>query len=257
MKIARCRYNVPSLDSLEAFYCGLLGMQRFDAKDSLVLGYDPRQCLLEFCTGDYRPFRTSNNSFYWKIGITVRDLDQVVAGLRARGLWISDPRQFLDVGYLCHLHDPNGFPIELLQQGFQGNHSPVETQTAHPLAAQAILAHITLRTSNLSASQKLYEQRLNMRLMSRQRITLPERKFDLYFYGWSDETLPEPNVESVANREWLYARPHSFVELQHLVEPPTPVVGPISSQSGFAGLCVQDDEGKIHELSAADLMAAE
>lgn len=257
MKIARCRYNVPSLTGLEDFYCGALGMRSFGTDKGLLLGYDSRQCLLEFHEGDYHPFKTSNDSLYWKIGLTFRDLDKAVEDLRTRGLSLPDPRQFLDVGYLCHLHDPNGFPIELLQQGFEGNHSTVESQGAHPVAAQATLAHVTLRVSDLPALQALCERQLKMRLMSVQRISLPERKFDLYFYGWSDEILPDPDVEAVANREWLYARPYSLLELQHLVAPPARVAKPDKGQSGFAGLSWQDDRGQIHSLSAEDLAATE
>lgn len=183
MKIARCRYRVPDLTDLVRFYCDDLGMRRFASDSGLLVGYDTRQCLLEFQIHDGAPRRATANSLYWKIGITFRNLDLAVSQLRARGLSISDPRQFLDVGYLCHLQDPNGLPIELLQQGFEGNHASVASSGAHPIAAQATLAHVTLRATDIAAVSVLCEQQLNMRLMSRQRVSLPARRFDLYFYA--------------------------------------------------------------------------
>lgn len=255
MKLARCRYAVPDLEELETFYCGLLGMQAFRSGDDLLLGYDPAQCLLEFRTSDCRSFRTTPNSLYWKIGITLRNLDAAVEELRARGLTVSDPRQFLDVGYLCHLQDPKGFVIELLQQGFEGNHATLPELPGHPIAAQATLAHITLRCSDLTGIQRLCAEQLSMRLLSLQRITLPQRQFDLYFYGWSQEELPDPDPEAVANREWLYARPYSLLEIQHPVAPALEVTEPDPQEAGFIALGYEDEDGKIHYLSAGDLAA--
>ena len=257
MKIARIRYHVPSLEGLESFYCGHLGMQSFQTDGRLVVGYDSQQCLLEFTQGDYQPYEAAPDSFYWKIGITFRDLDKAVAELRRQGLAVPDPRQFLDVGYLCHLRDPNGFSIELLQQGFEGNHTAVETGGEHPIAVQATLAHVTLRVTNLPAIQSLCEQTLDMRLMSVQRISLPGRKFDLHFYAWSNESLPIPDVEAVANREWLYARPYTILEIQHLIVPEAEITKQRAEESGFAALVIEDANGQIHDLSAKDLAVAQ
>ena len=37
------------------------------------------------------------------------------------GPQVSVINQFMEVGYLCHLTDPNGFTIELLQHTFKKN----------------------------------------------------------------------------------------------------------------------------------------
>ena len=37
------------------------------------------------------------------------------------GITVSNPSQFLDIGYLCHLTDPEGRSIELLQHSFAEN----------------------------------------------------------------------------------------------------------------------------------------
>ena len=43
---------------------------------------------------------------YWKIGITLPDVDVARDRLLARGIAVSTPQQFYDIGYLCHLADP-------------------------------------------------------------------------------------------------------------------------------------------------------
>ncbi|MEM8646822.1 MAG: VOC family protein, partial [Pseudomonadota bacterium] len=167
--------------------------------------------------------------------------------LTEQGWSISAPRQFRDIGYMCHLTDPEGFHIELLQQGFEGNHGPAPT-SGHPIGAQAILAHLTLRVTNLDAAQRAFGGEMNMRVMSVQPV--PERSFCLYFYAWSDAPLPQPELEAVGNREWLWARPFTLLELQHL-EAASSVSAPRPGHAGFAGFAYGDDE--LTHLSADQL----
>lgn len=210
--ISRHCLNVQNESELAEFYCDLLGMRVFDPQGSPAYGYDPDQCLIEFHEGATEPYTTTREDFYWKIGITVRNLDHAVRYLRQEGWPVSDPHQFRDIGYLCHIQDPQGFNIELLQQGFEGNHAPAPH--GHPIGAQATLAHITLRITDIMAAKAYCEGELGMRLMSVQPVQ--DYEFCLYFYGWSNETLPQPDLEAVKNREWLWARPHALLELQHL-----------------------------------------
>ncbi len=211
MQLARHCLRVQDAAALAAFYTDLLGMRDLGQAGSPALGYDPRQCLLVFDEADVAPYEAAPHDFYWKIGITVRDLDRAVAYLRDQGWPVSDPRQFRDIGYMCHLTDPQGFAIELLQQGFEGNASPAGD--GHPIGGQATLAHLTFRITDLASARRFCETQLGMRLMSVQPV--PERGFTLYFYAWSDEALPDPDLEAVANREWLWARPYTLLELQH------------------------------------------
>ena len=53
-----------------------------------------------------RSFERTDN--YWKIGLTMADLDAIRAELMAKGIEVSEPRQFRDIGYLCHLTNPDG-----------------------------------------------------------------------------------------------------------------------------------------------------
>jgi catechol 2,3-dioxygenase-like lactoylglutathione lyase family enzyme len=254
MQIARNRLNVSAGTDLRSFYCDLLGMGTFPSADGLVIGYDQRQCLLEFHQGDFEPFYDGGDGFYWKIGITLRDLAAAVTYLRARGSTVSDPRQFQDIGYMCHLRDPSGFPIELLQQGFEGNEKPL-SPGGHPVASQATLAHVTLRITDLAAARQLCEDQLGMRLMSVQPVDLANRKFCLYFYAWSNEKLPDADLEAVKNREWLWQRPYTLLELQLLENTEASVRIGKPDEAGFTGLGLLDDDRRLTYLSAEQLAA--
>ena len=252
MKIARNKLLVRSLADLRAFYCGPLGMQAFDSEGAL-LGYDADQCLLEFVEGATAPPYDGGDGLYWKIGITLEDLGAAVAHLRSEGIEVSDPRQFQEIGYMCHLRDPEGFAIELLQQGFEGNHTPLARSADHPIAGQATLAHVTLRICDLDAAKALCEARLGMRLMSVQPVVLPERTFTLYFYAWSDEPLPDRDLTAVANREWLWTRPYTLLELQHLEGGGVDLRHRAPSEAGFLGLGYGEGLDDLSSLDAAVL----
>ena len=66
-----------------------------------------------------------------------------------QGTEVSQPSQFLDVGYLCHLKDPKGFTIELLQQTFQRNFVKPEEDPRLALGQTAVVGQITTRTTNI------------------------------------------------------------------------------------------------------------
>ena len=97
-----------------------------------------------------------------------------------------------------------------------------------------------LRVTDIAAARAYCERRLGMRLMSRQPVH--DRGFCLYFYGWSDEALPDPDLEAVANREWLWSRPYALVELQHLETPGARVRKPDDRAAGFAGIAYGSQE---------------
>ena len=248
MRLARLFFNVRSASQVLEFYTSMLGMERFGAQSALRLGYSEGQALLSFSEDQtLTPYRPAPADFYWKIGITVRNLDHAVAFLQRQGWPVSEPRQFRDIGYLCHLQDPEGLSIELLQHGFQGNEGEAPAH-GHPVGAQAILAHLTLRVADIASAKAYFGDTLGMRLMSVQPV--PERGFCLYFFSWSDEPLPEPELEAVGNREWLWARPYTLVELQHLEGAPG-VAPPVAGAAGFAGLAYGDDA--LTDLSADEI----
>ena len=168
--------------------------------------------------------QSTSKDAYWKIGITVKHLDSAVAYLEKQGVAVSKPAQFQDIGYLCHLRDPAGMSIELLQHAFQGKeddkHDDKNSSNdshLHPIGHQATVAHITLRTTDLLQLQHWCSQEMEMQLLSIQSVS--KYGFTLYFYGWSNDssTMPDPsNLKAVENRPWLWARPYGLIEIQHL-----------------------------------------
>ena len=80
-----------------------------------------------------------------------------------------------------------------------------------------------------------------------------DRGFPLYLYAWSDEPLPDPDLEAVENREWLWARPYTLLELQHL-EGAADVALPRDSAAGFAGWAYED-VGETTVVPPSALMA--
>ena len=249
-KIIEQHFRVKSQENLTSFYGDLLGMQPIPAiTDSLAFRFDTQQASIQFKVDDVTPYVPLPNDFYWKIGITLRDLDVAVAYLRGEGITVPDPYQFRDIGYMTKLTDPNGFTIELLQQGFVGNTKPI--LAGHPIGVQATFAHITLRVTDILSARHYFEDALAMRLMSIQPVT--EYGFCLYFYTWSEETLPNPDLEAVENRPWLWSRPYTFVELQHLTAPHATIHKTPLSQAGFDGFTYGQPETEPTLVSITDL----
>lgn len=250
-RITSQNLRVPSLDGLTDFYADVLGMQSVvNEPDRCSFLAGPGSAQLVFHRADVTPFEAQPNDFYWKTGITVRDLDSAATHLRSHGIHVPQPAQFRDIGYLTKIVDPNGFNIELLQQGFKGN--PKMLDAGNPIGTQATLAHITLRVTDIAASEAFFVGTLGMRLMSVQPVD--EFSFCLYFYAWSDEELPDPDLESVANREWLWERPYTLVELQHLQADDASVRLLTKSSAGFAGFGYRDpDTGQETLVSTRDI----
>jgi catechol 2,3-dioxygenase-like lactoylglutathione lyase family enzyme/predicted enzyme related to lactoylglutathione lyase len=249
--ITRQRLQTHSYEGLSEFYVDCLGMTDFSAGKNLSFGYEPTGCHLLFEKSSCASYVPSTTDFYWKTGITVRNLDIAVRFLKERDIAISEPIQFMDIGYLAHLQDPQGHMIELLQQGFEGNEQ--EVGEGHPIGGQATVAHITLRVTDIASCDAFLTERLGMRLMSIQPVS--SRGFTLYFYCWSDDKLPNRNLQAAENREWLWARPYTLLELQHFHEPVT-LNFRTEQDPGFQGFSYFESSAtKPVNLSLSDLAA--
>lgn len=106
MMFSQLRLTVPDITAVTQFYRDILGMT--DQRDGL--GYGGQQVHLEFIQGSAQP--PTADGFFWKIGITVPNLDTVAMHLRRSGVSISQPRQFEDIGYMAHCMDPAGATVE-------------------------------------------------------------------------------------------------------------------------------------------------
>lgn len=182
------------------------------------------------------------NDAYWKIGITLPELDAAYDRLCARGIDVTQPAQFLDVGYLCHLSDPDGHEIELLQHDFASEHRRARPDERYTLGSRATLGQITLRTGDPDAALAFYRDGLHMRLLLR--VPVPAYRFTLYFLAFTSEVPPARDLEAVENRRWLWRRPYTTLEIQHRWDGPPPHP---SHDAGFAGLEIESDTAPPRE----------
>ena len=247
--IIRHRLGVRDPGALSDFYCAMMGMSQFGTRDHPLLGYSADQCLLDLNGPASCPYEASSTDLYWKIGITVHDLDHAVRYLNNEGWSASEPQQFLDIGYLCHLRDPEGFTIELLQHRFKGRQQ--DPGRGHPIGGQATLAHVTLRVTDIKTALHDCCHKLGLELLSIQPV--PQHKFCLYFLAGMSETPPNSDLESIENREWLWARPYAVLELQHLLNRSLIVRDPATNSPGFLGIAIADESGRHQQsLDAAE-----
>ncbi|MDP0563330.1 MAG: hypothetical protein QS721_13790 [Candidatus Endonucleobacter sp. (ex Gigantidas childressi)] len=246
-KITKQHFRVDNFDGLREFYVDILGMENFSTNNTMIFGFNRNSCYICFHKKCVKPYTSTSNDFYWKIGITLKNLDVAVNYLCEKNIAISAPVQFKKIGYMSKITDPKGFIIELLQQGFLGHEEKVY-DNAHPIGSQGTLAHITLRINDLEKSQTYFEKKLNMRLMSIQAVE--EFEFCLYFYSFSNEVLPNKDLNSVKNREWLWRRPYTFIELQHIQTTSVALNKTPFDMAGFDGFSYGDTTEKYVSYSS-------
>jgi catechol 2,3-dioxygenase-like lactoylglutathione lyase family enzyme len=82
------------------------------------------------------------------------------------------------------------------------------------LGQTCLIGQITLRCSNIEKSLEFYQEILGMKLLSIQQVEA--YGFTLYFLAFTDETPPNEDLNSIEIREWLWQRPYTTIELQHI-----------------------------------------
>ncbi len=228
-------------------YCRLLGYVR--STESA-----PPTLLELIETKDFKCLPGLVPAGYWKIAISVADVDIARLCLTEKGINVTPAHQVPNVAYLCHLNDPDGYCIELIQHYFEANHCPQLRNDQYPLGSEAVFSLITYRVKNPEVSVAFYQQ-LEMRLLSRQDIDFAG--FTLYFLGYSEEILPDADICAVGNREWLWQRPYTLIELQHNwgTELQDAFVYDVSAGTGFVGVELVSNEPEL--LAQADQSHAE
>lgn len=217
------------------FYRDILGMT--DRGEGRV-GYAEGEMAIHFAKAEtaYAPRPTD---LYWKIAISVPNLDLAVGQLRARGIAVTPPRQFQDVAYLAHVTDPEGFTIELLDHWFEGER-PEETHDTTRLGGGPHLGLLTLRTTDIDAvAPELLGW--GMRPLSVQNVST--HGFTLYFYAFTNEAPPDPDLAAIENRAWVYQRSYTVLEVQH-VHGLDAETHPSKGASGFGGVVLRPPEPK-------------
>jgi lactoylglutathione lyase len=184
---------------------------------------------------DVRP-QPDPDEGYWKIAISVSELDIARDRLVAHGVDVDSPRQVVDIAYLCHFNDPDGYCIELIQHDFLQNHQSAPENFDYVLGSRPAFLLITYRVKDVEASLQFYDEVLGMKLLSVQ--TVEARGFTLYFLACTDESPPNSDVNHVGNREWLWQRRYCVVELQHIwgTESKSDFEYRVKTETGFMGV---------------------
>lgn len=228
-RLSGVRLCVSNPAQVAEFYTKHFGMRAKQDDDTWRLGYAGEDADIVLVPGG-APYTHTRRDRYWKIGITLPNVDIAYRQLTAAGLPVSQPRQFRDIGYLCHLSDPAGFQIELLQHDFEANRAKNVGHPDRVLGGGARIGQITLRSGDIDATAKTADA-LGMRLLSVQPVS--SLNFTLFFWAFTQENPPHADFEAVENREWLWKRPYTTLEIQHVVD-----LDPVSNP-GFQGLEVE------------------
>jgi len=238
-RLSSLSLNVNDPERLSVFYRDILGMRPMQSG----LGYSGIG--VELCLNklsDPAGYHPGPVDRYWKIAITLPDLDLAVAWLRGHDVDVSNPHQFRDIARMAHLRDPEGHVIELIQHEFEDTQPRKKGDPNLPLGGGAEIGLITLRTADIETELTQY-QSLGMKYLSRQALT--DIGFDLYFLACTDEVQPDPDVNAVANREWLWQRPYTVLEFQHLLNA-SEVQMPQEGQPGYAGISFTKTDDSPH-----------
>ena len=120
-----------------------------------------------------------------------------------------------------------------------------ETQ-AHRSVAGRGSGRSPIRVADLESALAFYRDRLGMTLLSIQPV--PAYGFTLYFLAFTEECPPNPDLEAVENREWLWQRPYTTHEFQHVSGAAGAFTLPGHGEPGFAGLVITGAGDKAERL---------
>lgn len=156
------------------------------------------------------------DSGYWKIGLSLKDVNAAVDYFGSNHINISPGQQFYDVGFLTSFCDPNGYSIELLQHNFENNFKKPENSDGillQPLDIPPSIGQITIRCTDIEKTKDFYVNVLGMKLLC---IEQPANTFPftLYFFAYTNDEPPSQNLTNIANREWLYEKTYCQIEVQ-------------------------------------------
>lgn len=238
-KIDRLVLRCSDPQSQRQFYCDVLGMS-LSANGSV--GYGGDQASIQFTQAENQ-YTPQNNDTYWKIALAVENIDLAYHQLVQRGIQISKPKQFQNVGYLAHFTDPEGFTIELIEHWFEG-HRPDKSYDEEILGGGVCFNLLTLRTAEVEKI-KAFCRRFGMTPLSVQPVE--SHGFTLYFFAFTSDVPPGTDLQAIENREWLYQRQYTVLEFQHVHDART-VALPHADSAGYGGAvftgCVEEFEDK-------------
>lgn len=207
------------------FYIDVLGM---DLRKDGAVSYGSAQAGLQFHQAAHR-YQPNANDIYWKIALAVPSIELAYEQLTAQGIGVGRPRQLRDIGYLAHFRDPEGFTIELIEQWFKGNR-PAGRLDRSRLGGGATLNLLTLRTHDIAP---LREACLTWGMTPMSVQPVESHGFTLHFFAFTKQTPPKADLTAIENREWLYQRPYTVLEIQE-VHGAAPMVDRAPGAAGYS-----------------------
>ncbi len=225
-------------EAMARFYCDILGMRE---RADRTIGYADEEAGLLFEAAE-APYHPSRNDLYWKIALAVPNIDFAYRQLTEQGLEVQVPRQVGDVAYLAHLTDPEGYTIELLDHWFQGDRPPEKIDTRR-LGGGPCLNLLTLRAVDIDPVDRSIKA---MGMTPLSIVPVPKAGFTLYFYAFTDERTPNVDLLAVENRTWVYQRPYTVLEIQH-VGGAGPLKQPNAHEGGYGGTLISGMPRPFHD----------
>ena len=159
MKLSEVHLDIADSTRTLAFYTEAMGMHLHSECESpdgsevnYTLAYDTGAKLVLRHRRDgprEAAYHGGPSDAYWKTGITIANVDVARERLRTRGIDVTKPCQFHNIGYLCHLEDPDGYTIELLQHRFEENHVHTPPNPDLSLGHAPTLGQISLNVSDI------------------------------------------------------------------------------------------------------------
>ncbi|CAE7672004.1 Glo1 [Symbiodinium sp. CCMP2456] len=247
------------LQATSEFYRKSLGMVQVgddsEAPDVRELRVpETRSCAVRLVADDTVKvaYSHSKGDLYWKIGLAVDDVQAAAARLG-----VPPGSQFRDIGFLTHMADPAGFCIELLQTTFESSAAERAERLTRPVANKATIAQdfvigqITTRITDPKRSLDFYQRVMGMKLLSVQEVA--PYGFTLYFVAYTEDSPPKADLEAVENREWLYQRDYTTLELQHRWDyRPGSLRLPADDEEGMAGIVVRLPPEELRRLAEGE-----
>ncbi len=235
-KLDTLTLRVTNPEAQRQFYRDVMGMQELEDGR---LRYRDEEAALAFVPVE-KAYEPQKSDLYWKIAIAVPNLDLACEQLAAKGVGVTEPHQFRDVGYLAHTSDPEGFSIELIEHWFEGER-PDASYDETLLGGGPHFNLITLRTSDIAAVEPEILA-WGMKPLSVQPVE--PYGFTLYFYTFTDETPPDPDLKAIENRTWVYQRPYTVLELQHVLDFDTETQSE-QYQAGYEGIRISPSDAQV------------
>ncbi|CAE7866172.1 GLY I, partial [Symbiodinium necroappetens] len=177
-------------------------------------------------------------------------------------LGVPPGSQFRDIGFLTHMADPAGFCIELLQTTFESSAAERAERLTRPVANKAtigqdfvsftgrVIGQITTRITDPKRSLDFYQRVMGMKLLSVQAQLEAVEQLSLYFVAYTEDSPPIADLEAVENREWLYQRDYTTLELQHRWDyRPGSLRLPADDEEGMAGIVVRLPPEQLRRLA--------